>query len=143
MMAEKASKRFDSAERVRVTHVGNPIMVKTSQSEFRAVVQSLTGRKRPPSPSSQSSSSSSAELNWNCDGSPQSKVPRYENEEKYSSILHRPQPTKVSCNTHNINEKVVCLEIQVEDKAYDNEMFDNLESIIDDTSFTEFLPLLL
>lgn len=131
-MAEKASKR------VRVTHVGNPIMVKASQSEFRAVVQTLTGRKRPAS----SQSSSSKGLNWNCDKTPQAKIPRYGNElAHYSSILGTSYPT----HAHNNNNQVaVCLQNEAEDKKmYDNEMFDKLESIIDDTSFAESLPLLL
>lgn len=134
-MAEKASKR------VRVTHVGNPIMVKASQSEFRAVVQTLTGRKRPAS----SQSSSSKGLNWNCDKTPQAKIPRYGNElAHYSSILGTSYPTHDSCNAHNNNKVAVCLQNEAEDtKMYDNEMFDKLESIIDDTSFAESLPLLL
>lgn len=44
------SKR-STAKAVRVVHISNPTMVKTSASEFLSVVQSLTGRKRSsPSP---------------------------------------------------------------------------------------------
>lgn len=57
-MAEKVSKGISSAARpcnstrstageVRVVHISNPtIMVETTASEFRGVVQSLTGQKR-------------------------------------------------------------------------------------------------
>lgn len=44
--AEPCNSKRPTDKAVRVVQISNPTMVKTSASEFRAVVQSLTGRKR-------------------------------------------------------------------------------------------------
>lgn len=84
-MAEKVSKGISSTARscgskrsaagaVKVVHISNPTkMVKTSASEFRAVVQSLTGRKR-----STSSRIQREEMHLHCDNQyiPQPESPK-------------------------------------------------------------------
>ncbi|KAH9294919.1 hypothetical protein KI387_038507, partial [Taxus chinensis] len=74
-MADKATEKLDlscksRAKTVKVVHIGDPTMVTASESEFRAVVQSLTGKKRKSSPST-----ASTKINWGCDESIRVKEP--------------------------------------------------------------------
>ena len=163
-MAEKASKRIRSGGRscnsrrstarlgVRLVHISNPtIMVETSASEFRVVVQFVTGRKR-----SSTSSTEHQEINSYSDAQycPKVKAPKLlledELDSKYwDSAMVDDNVTAVndSCNNtdhHDVTifEELEVLPLEKPDYIVSPQVFDTVESLPETTNilFDIFSP---
>ncbi|GLJ52172.1 hypothetical protein SUGI_1109780 [Cryptomeria japonica] len=125
-MAKQASSgptksEFSTSKEVRVIHIGNPRLIKASPSEFRAVVQSLTGLKKRQS--------STSEMESDCEESSQSKVPKHEGEFQFCSILGipetaaLPQMAQESNNIYgSVDQEEIC-------DIYTNHMMGTLDGI--------------
>jgi hypothetical protein len=151
IMTEKVSKGISSPARscnskrstageVRVFHISNPTtMVEASESEFRAVVQSLTGRKR-----SSPSSSHHEEINLFPDNhySPQVKAPKLlegelrclnDTKSSESALIDDNTTVRVCCNDEDhgdvrIFEELEALDIINPDYMLLHQTFETVES---------------
>ena len=167
-MAEKASKRIRSGGRscnskrstaglgARVVHISNPtIMVEMSASEFRAIVQFFTGRKR-----SSTSSTEHQEINSYYDAHycPQVKAPKLLLEDELDSLndikyldsaMTDDNVTAVNDSCNNIDhqdvtifEELEVLPLEKPDYIVSPQVFDTVESLPETTNilFDIFSP---
>ncbi|XP_057842473.1 uncharacterized protein LOC131051900 [Cryptomeria japonica] len=128
---------------VKVVHIGNPKIVIAIESEFSAVVQSLTGNKRPSAKSAtyDSSSFTPKRLNRDCCGS-QVKIPMFEDQFKFRPMPNSsPQPPLShqmptiradSVSTSEVQQKEIISDV------YNYQTFDTLENL-GDAQFFQFL----
>ncbi|XP_059071027.1 uncharacterized protein LOC131862568 [Cryptomeria japonica] len=152
-MAEKAKQKLDSSPEtsceskgklVKIVHIGNPRMVTASASEFSAVVQSLTGNKRPlPKSATYDSSSSSTSKRLNKDGyNSEVKIPKFEGQSKYRSFPSSSPQLPIANQIAAIRaDGVSTSEVQQKEMisyVYNHERFDTLENL-GDANFLQFL----